>query len=92
MKTKGKKVTVNNRKPYKRLSEREKGKIVHEVNSGLIGHKACAKKYSLSRNSFSAWITDFSSFAVKSHQVDKEDTSDLAESSKTRIPAKQVKT
>lgn len=44
MKTKWKKVTVKDRKPYERLSERKKGKIVHEVNSGLIGHRACAKK------------------------------------------------
>lgn len=50
------------------------------------------KKNSLSRNLLSAWIIDFSSFAVKSHEVAEEAISDLAESSKTRIPAKQVRT
>jgi len=90
MKTNGKKVTVKNRKPYERLSEREKRKIVHEVNSGLIGQRACAKKYGLSRNTLSAWITDFSSFNVKPHEVAKEAISDMTESSKTEILAKQV--
>lgn len=90
MKTKGKKVTVKNRKPYERLSEREKRKIVHEVNSGLIGQRASAKKYGLSRNTLSAWITDFSSFNIKPHEVAEEAISDMTESSKTRILAKQV--
>lgn len=56
MKAKEKKVTVKNRKPWERLSNPEKRKIVHEVNSGLIGQRAAARKYGLNRNTLIAWI------------------------------------
>jgi hypothetical protein len=78
MKTKEKKVTVKNRKPYERLSDAEKKKIVHEINSGLIGQRA------------GAWITDFSSFNIKPREVAEEAIGNMTESSKTRILAKQV--
>jgi|GEM_PF-4104455 len=47
MKAKEEKVTVKNRKPYERLSDTEKKKIVHEINSGLIGQRAASRKYGL---------------------------------------------
>lgn len=61
MKTKTKEVTIKNRKPWERLTEVEKKRIVREVNSGLLGQRAAARKYGLSRNSVSAWIDDYSS-------------------------------
>jgi transposase-like protein len=90
MKTKEKKVTVKNRKPYERLSDAEKKKIVHEINSGLIGQRAAARKYGINRNTLSAWITDFSSFNIKPREVAEEAIGNMTESSKTRILAKQV--
>jgi transposase-like protein len=90
MKTKEKKVTVKNRKPYERLSDAEKKKIVHEINSGLIGQRAAARKYGINRNTLIAWITDFSSFNIKPREVAEEAIGNMTESSKTRILAKQV--
>jgi len=48
------------------------------------------KKYGLSRNTLSPWITDFSSFKIKPHEVAEEAICDMTESSKTQILAKQV--
>jgi transposase-like protein len=90
MKAKEKKVTVKNRKPYERLSDAEKKKIVHEINSGLIGQRAAARKYGINRNTLIAWITDFSSFNIKPREVAEEAISNMTENSKTRILAKQV--
>jgi transposase-like protein len=90
MKAKEKKVTVKNRKPYERLSDTEKKKIVHEINSGLIGHRAAARKYGINRNTLSAWIVDFSSFNIKPREVAEEAIGSMTENSKTRILAKQI--
>jgi transposase-like protein len=90
MKVKEKKVNVKNRKPYERLSDAEKKKIVHEINSGLIGQRAAARKYGINRNTLIAWITDFSSFNIKPREVAEEAIGNMTESSKTRILAKQV--
>ncbi|TKT85309.1 transposase [Dyadobacter frigoris] len=90
MKAKEKKVTVKNRKPYERLSDAEKKKIVHEINSGLIGQRGAARKYGINRNTLTAWITDFSSFNIKPREVAEEAISNMTENSKTRILAKQV--
>lgn len=90
MKAKRKEVTIKNRKPWERLTEVEKKRIVREVNSGLLGQRAAARKYGLSRNSVSAWIEDYSSFAIKPHDVIEEADGDMNESTKTRILAKQV--
>jgi hypothetical protein len=43
MKAKEKEITVKNRKPWGRLSDTDKKKIVHEINSGLISQRAAAK-------------------------------------------------
>lgn len=90
MKAKEKEITVKNRKPWGRLSDTEKKKIVHEVNSGIIGQRAAARKYGLSRNRLSAWIADFSSFNIKPREVVEEAIGNMNESAKTRILAKQV--
>ena len=90
MKAKEKKVTVKNRKPYERLSDKEKKKIVHEINSGLIGQRAAARKYGLNRKTLGAWVVEFSSFNVKPREVAEEAIGNMTESSKTRILAKQV--
>lgn len=91
MKAKEKKVTVKNRKPWERLSDPEKRKIVHEVNSGLIGQRAAARKYGLNRNTLIAWIADFSSFDIKPRQVAEEAIENMTESSKVRLLAQQVR-
>jgi len=91
MKAKEKKVTVKNRKPWERLSDPEKRKIVHEVNSGLIGQRAAARKYGLNRNTLIAWIGDFSSFDIKPRQVAEEAIENMTESSKVRLLAQQVR-
>ena len=71
MKAREKKVTVKTRKPYERLSDNEKKKIVHEINSGLIGQRAAARKYSLNRKTVGAWVVGFSSFNVKPREVSR---------------------
>ena len=90
MKAREKKVTVKTRKPYERLSDNEKKKIVHEINSGLIGQRAAARKYSLNRKTVGAWVVGFSSFNVKPREVAAEAIDKMTENSKTRILAKQV--
>jgi transposase-like protein len=90
MKAKEKEITVKNRKPWGRLSETDKKRIVHEINSGLISQRAAAQKYGLNRKRIGAWIVDFSSFNMKPREVAEEAISNMTESSKTRILAKLV--
>jgi hypothetical protein len=47
MKAKEKKVTVKNRRPYERLSDTEKKKMIHEIDSGLIDQRAATRNYGL---------------------------------------------
>lgn len=84
MKAEEKKVTVKNWKPYEGLSDTEKKKILHEINSGLIGHRAAARKYGTNRNTLSTWIVDFSSFNIKPRKVAEEAIGSMNENSKTR--------
>ena len=90
MKAKEKEITVKNRKPWGRLSDTDKKKIVHEINSGLISQRAAAQKYGLNRKRIGAWIVDFSSFNMKPREVAEEAIGNMNESAKTRILAKQV--
>jgi NCAIR mutase (PurE)-related protein len=90
MKAKEKKVTVKNRKPYERLSDTEKKKIVHEINSELIGQRAASRKYGVNRKTIGTCVVEFSSFYVKPREVVEEAINNMTENSKTRILAKQV--
>lgn len=58
MKKPGSQKAISERKPYARLSEDEKLKIVQQINLGLIGHRASARKYGISRN-YNSIIKDF---------------------------------
>ncbi|WP_256005059.1 hypothetical protein [Pedobacter deserti] len=41
------KVTLSNRKPWGRLDERAKEKILSEIDSGLLSRRVAARKYGL---------------------------------------------
>ena len=90
MKAKEKKIIVKTRKPYERLSDTEKKKLVYEINSGLIGQRTAARKYSLNRKTVGVWVFEFSSFNFKPREVAAEAIEKMTENSKTRILAKQV--
>jgi hypothetical protein len=42
-------------KPWERISPKLQAKIVEEVESGLIGHRAAVRKYGVSRTVLSLW-------------------------------------
>lgn len=59
MEEKSKKQKINkivSKEPYKRRSEAEKQKIVHEVTKGFIGIRAACRKYGLNRNTLKNWM------------------------------------
>lgn len=55
-KQKSSKSKIISKEPYKRRSEAEKQKIVHEVTKGLIGIRAACRKYGLNRNTLKNWM------------------------------------
>ena len=46
---------MGSRRPFERRTEKEKRRIVHEVNQGIIGIRAACRKYGLNRNTLRSW-------------------------------------
>ncbi|OJW77819.1 MAG: hypothetical protein BGO59_04430 [Spirosoma sp. 48-14] len=51
---------MGSRHPFERRTEKEKRRIVHEVNQGIIGIRAACRKYGLNRNTLRSWLVVFS--------------------------------
>ncbi|MGM9511700.1 transposase [Larkinella sp. GY13] len=51
---------MGSRHPFERRSEKEKRRIVQEVNQGIIGIRAACRKYGLNRNTLRSWLVLFS--------------------------------
>lgn len=58
--TKKRALRVGSRHPFERRSEKEKRRIVHEVNQDIIGIRAACRKYGLNRNTLRSWRVLFS--------------------------------
>ena len=78
------------REPYKRKSIAEKRKIVQEVQSGLIGQRAAARKYGISRQALIRWLNDFAFANLKPKELADETITSMTENTKTKILARQV--
>jgi transposase-like protein len=91
MKTKESKKAISQRKPYSRLSEEEKRKIVQEINSGLIGLRAAGRKYGISRNNVSNWIVKYSLLNLKPLEIANNATENMDEKTKIRELSRQIR-
>lgn len=91
MKTTEKQKAISERKPYSRLSEEEKRKIVQEINSGLIGHRAAARKYGISRNNIAKWIVKFSFLNLKPLEIANNAIENMDEKTKIRELSRQIR-
>ena len=56
-KAKYKKIDAKSRDPYRRREEAEMGRIVQEVQSGLVSIREACFKYGLCRGTLKLWIT-----------------------------------
>lgn len=54
-KTEKSKPTIASRKPWGRLDEETKAKIVSEVNNGLLSERAAGRKYGLPKSTIGMW-------------------------------------
>ena len=91
MKTKETGLPISERKPYSRLSEDEKRKIVQEVNSGVIGLRAAGRKYGISRKTIATWIVKFSLLNLKPLEIANNAIGDMDEKTKIRELSRQVR-
>ncbi|EKF54944.1 hypothetical protein I215_09496 [Galbibacter marinus] len=82
---------ISERKPYARLSEDEKRKIVQEINLGLIGHRAAARKYGISRNNIAKWIVQFSLRNLRPLEIANNAIENMDEKTKIRELSQQVR-
>ena len=82
---------ISERKPYARLSEDEKRKIVQEINLGLIGHRAATRKYGISRNTIAKWVVMFSLRNLRPLEIANNAIENMDEKTKIRELSQQVR-
>lgn len=97
MKTKKKKISVeglSNRKPWQRLDEMAKSKIIRDVTIGHMSYREVSRKYSLSRNTIKKWVSAARvTKMLKSKTPNFPDSlnSDMKENGQDRLLQQQVK-
>lgn len=77
-------------KTSRSYSEKIKLKVVQEITTGLLTHRAAAKKYVINRKTVNNWVTKQSHNNLRPMEIAKIAMIDIKEDSKVRILAKQV--
>jgi len=70
--------------------EKLKQRVVQEITSGLLSHRAAALKYVINRKTVDNWVTSYSHNNLRPMELAKNAMIELKEDSKVRILAKQV--
>jgi transposase-like protein len=82
--------TPKQTKTSRSYSEKIKLKVVQEITTGLLTHRAAAKKYVINRKTVDNWVTTQSQNNLRPMEIAKAAMIDIKEDSKVRILAKQV--
>ena len=77
-------------KTSRSYNEKLKRRVVQEITSGLLSHRAAALKYVINRKTVGNWVTSNSHNNLRPMELAKNAMTDLKEDSKVRILAKQV--
>lgn len=85
---------LSDRKPWQRLEEGAKSKVIRDVTIGHMGYREASRKYSLSRNTIKKWVA-----AAKVTQMLKSKTSssfdplnsNMKEKEQDRLLRQQIK-
>ena len=85
-----KKIAEKSRDPYKRRDESEMIKIIHEIQSGLIGIRAACRKYGLCRRTLRLWITRLS-LRNLGNEVSNQLLSSMTDNQKSNALEKKIK-
>lgn len=82
--------TPKQTKTSRSYNEKIKLKVVQEITTGLLTHRAAAKKYVINRKTVSNWVTTQSHNNLRPMEIAKTAMIDIKEDSKVRIFAEQV--
>lgn len=77
-------------KTSRSYDDKLKRRVVHEITSGLLSHRAAALKYGINRKTVNNWVTSQSHNNLRPMEIAKSAMIDIKEESKVRILAKQV--
>ena len=90
MATKSKdKTKIANRKPWGRLGEDVKEKIVFEVNSGMLSKRAAGRKYGLPPSTIGNWLEKHN-LAILAHSKASNVLSAMDENQETKLLKKKI--
>lgn len=90
MATKSKdKTKIATRKPWGRLGEDVKEKIVCEVNSGMLSKRAAGRKYSLPPSTIGNWLEKHN-LAILAHSKTSNVLSAMDENQETKLLKKKI--
>lgn len=83
------KPTIASRKPWGRLDEETKTKIVSEVNNGLLSERAAGRKYGLPKSTIGMW-RDKHNLAILLSPKTQDGLLAMEESKETKLLKKKI--
>lgn len=83
------KVTLSNRKPWGRLDESTKEKIISEIGSGLLSRRAAARQYGLPHSTIGKWQDKHNLAILLSPQTSNELVT-MSESQEAKLLKKKI--
>lgn len=83
------KTTIASRKPWGRLDEETKAKIVGEVSSGLLSERAAGRKYNLPKSTIGLWVEKHN-LAILVHSNTSNEFSAMDEAQETKLLKKKI--
>lgn len=83
------KTTIASRKPWGRLDEETKAKIVGEVSSGLLSERAAGRKYNLPKSTIGMWRDKHNLATLLSTQI-PEGPLTMDEPKETKLLKKKI--
>lgn len=83
------KVTLSNRRPWGRLDDGTKEKIVSEVRSGLLSKRAAGRKYGLPKSTIGNWL-DKNNLAILLSPDTSSGLVEMSESQEAKLLKKKI--
>ena len=82
-------VVLSKRRPFQRVDEKTKLKIVEEIKSGLISCKGASRKYRIPRNSIKAWAGKFNLTTLLNEEIPSQ-PSEMTQNQESRLLLRKI--
>ena len=82
-------VVLSKRRPFQRVDEKTKLKIVEQIKSGLISCMGASRKYRIPRNSIKAWAGKFNLTTLLNEEIPSQ-PSEMTQNQESRLLLRKI--